>query len=40
MFADPRQQDQVNKDELVTRYSVVLVKVQSAVALKLAQYVH
>ena len=36
----PRKQDQVNKDELVTRYSVVSVKVQSGVALKLAQYVH
>ena len=35
---DPRQQDHsLNKDELVTcRYSVVLVEVQSGVALQLA----
>ena len=37
---DPRQQDhRLNKDELVTyRYSVVLVEVQSGVALQLAQH--
>ena len=37
---DPRQQDhRLNKDDLVTyRYSVVLVEVQSGVALQLAQH--
>ena len=38
----PRQQDcRVDKDELVTyRYSIVLVEVQSGVALQSAQHVH
>ena len=37
---DPRQQDhKLNNDELVTyRYSIVLVEVQSGVALQLAQH--
>ena len=37
---DPRQQDhRLNNDELVTyRYSVILVEVQSGVALQLAQH--
>ena len=40
LLPDPRQQDhKLNKDELVTyRYSIVLVEVQSGVALQLAQY--
>ena len=39
---DTRQQDhRLNKDELVThRYSVILVEVQSGVALQLAQHFH
>lgn len=39
---DPRQQDHgLNKDELMTyRYSVVLVEVQSGIALQLAQHFH
>ena len=39
---DTRQQDhRLNKDELVTyRYSVILVEVQSGVALQLSQHFH
>ena len=39
---DTRQQDhRLNKDEFVTyRYSVILVEVQSGVALHLAQHFH
>ena len=39
-MSDPRQQDhRLNKDELVTyRYSVILVEVQSGVALQLGQH--
>ena len=39
---DPMQQDhRLNKDELVTyRYSVILVEVQSGVALQVAQHFH
>ena len=39
---DPMQQDhRLNKDELVTyRYSVILVEVQSGVALQVAKHFH